>query len=626
MTRSNSSQRPVIAGSIAEVGLIPLPPMRILALSILFSVFTSSLANAGDPPIPSGGVSLIKGESLSAFHLSGDRALVAPFQVVPVSGQSFTQAMRIQTLAKTPEPYTLQASAVSAIPVRVGDVLFCQFSLRGLASKAETGEGHTELAIEQGAPEYRKLVLFSGGAGSEWRTFSMPVVATRELLGGNEVAPGKLNILFRVGYGLQTIEIGGIQILNFGNKVKVSDLPQARADYMGREENAAWRIAANERIEKIRKADMRVVVKDAAGKPVEGAEVTVNMQRHAFGFGSAVAGVAILAKTADGEKYRETILKYFNKVVIENDLKWPCWEGNRQRAIDGVKWLRDHDIAVRGHNLVWPNWELLPKDLVRLKSDPAAMRKRINDHILEECGAMRGQLVEWDVINEVYANHVLVDILGKDCLAEWFRLAHQADPTAKLYINDYGTAEDGGRNEQHTQAYYETIKDMLASGAPLSGIGLQAHFGWDLPAPALVLQGLDRFATLGLDLEITEHDIDITDEQAQADYTHDFMTLAFSHPAVTGFLSWGFWEGMHWKPTGAYFRKDWSIKPAGQAWIDLVTKKWWTQTSGKTDAAGVYQTRGFLGDYEVVVRKGARVKTIRVPLTKAATPLVVTLE
>jgi len=115
---------------------------------------------------------------------------------------------------------------------------------------------------------------------------------------------------------------------------------------------------------------------------------------------------------------------------------------------------------------------------------------------------------------------------------------------------------------------------LLDQGAPLSGIGIQSHFDWELPAPVAVLKGLDRFALLGRDIEITEHDINVTDEQLQADYTRDYLTLAFSHPAVIGLLSWGFWQGQHWRPDAAYFRKDWSIKPAGRVWIDLVMHKW----------------------------------------------------
>ena len=352
----------------------------------------------------------------------------------------------------------------------------------------------------------------------------------------------------------------------------------------------------------------------------------MNMRRHAFGFGSAVSAEWILAQTPDGEKYRETILKYFNKVVMENDLKWNGWEENRQRAINGVKWLRDHDIAVRGHNLVWPSWGYSPKDLQALKNDPVALRKRVDDHIRDEVTAMKGQCVEWDVINELYANHDLTDVLGKDAALEWFRLAHQADPAAKLYINDYDTVESGKRKNAHTDAYEETIHYLLDHGAALSGIGIQSHYGWKLPAPAAVLQGFDRFAALGPELEVTEHDINVTDERLQADFTRDYMTLAFSHPAVTGFLSWGFWEGRHWQPNGAYFRKDWSVKPAGRVWIDLVMNKWWTRVSGETDATGAYHPRGFLGDYEITVTHGGKSKTLRTTLKKNSAPVEVVLE
>jgi len=581
---------------------------------------------AGESPLPPGGVSLLAGDTISSFTLWADPAVVAPAEVVSVSGQPFRQALRLRTLAMTNTPYDVQLHAVSAAPIHIGDVLFAKFYLRSPEAKAETGTGSTELVIEQGGPEYRKLVQIGASAGSDWREFFIRFVATKDNIGGRDIPVGKANILFRLGYGPQAIEIGGVRILNFGNKVRLEDLPRSNISYPGCESDAPWRKAAEERIEKIRKAGLTVFVRDSGGRPVSGATISVNMLRHAFGFGSAVSAERILSQTSDGEKYRATILKYFNKVVMENDLKWNGWEENRQRAIDGVKWLRDHDIAVRGHNLVWPSWSYLPKDLQLLKNNPVALRKRIDDHILDEVTAMKGQCVEWDVINELYANHDLTDVLGKEAIVEWFRLAHQADPAAKLYINDYNTVESGRQNNAHTDAYEETIRYLLDHGTPLSGIGIQSHFGWNLPAPAAVLKGLDRFAALGSELEITEHDIDVTDEKLQADYTRDYMTLAFSHPAVTGFLSWGFWEGAHWRPEGAYFRKDWSIKPAGQVWIDLVMNKWWTRVSGKTDARGAYDTRGFLGDYEITITLNGKSKVVRTTLNKDGAAVQVVLE
>lgn len=599
--------------------------LRLLPL-IAFTLFAAiPLLAVDDKPLPAGGVPLI--ESATAFKTPGGSEVFAPAKMVDVTGMPFKQAFHLQTLAKTETPYVIQLHAPTAAFISAGDVLFAHFWLRCLETKSETGVGSTEMVIEQGAPEYKKLVTFPASAGKEWKEFSIPFIATKENMGGATViVPGGANILFRLGYGPQTIEIGGIEILNYGNKVRVEDLPQPNITYIGREADAPWRKEAEERIEKIRKADFDIIVKGADGKPLQGATVTVAMKRHAFGFGSAVTAEMILAQTPDGEKYRENILKYFNKVVMENDLKWWGWENNRQRAIDGVKWLRDHDIEVRGHNLVWPSWHNTPKDLQTLKDNPAALAKRIDDHITDEVTAMKGQCCEWDVINELFANHDIPDILGKDSTVHWFRLAHQADPAAHLYINDYATVESGRADNAHTDAFEEQIRYLLAQGAPLSGIGIQSHFTWDLPAPAAVLKGFDRFAKLGLEMEITEEDIDVTDEKLQADYTRDYMTLAFSHPSVVGFLSWGFWEGRHWRPTGAYFRKDWSLKPAGQVWIDLVTKKWWTNTTGETGADGHYKTRGFLGDYEITIHSGAQTKTIRTTLKKDGAPVEVTLE
>lgn len=128
---------------------------------------------------------------------------------------------------------------------------------------------------------------------------------------------------------------------------------------------------------------------------------------------------------------------------------------------------------------------------------------------------------------------------------------------------------------------------------------------------------LDRFAALGLDISITEHDIDTQDEQLQADFTRDFLTTVFSHPSVVAILTWGFWENSHWRPNAAYYRSDWSITPAGQAWLDLVMKKWWTTASLETGANGAARTRGFLGSYEITVTHGGVSKTVRAALPAA---------
>jgi hypothetical protein len=87
----------------------------------------------------------------------------------------------------------------------------------------------------------------------------------------------------------------------------------------------------------------------------------------------------------------------------------------------------------------------------------------------------------------------------------------------------------------------------------------------------------------------------------QADYTRDFLTAMFAHESVSGVLTWGFWEKRHWIPNAAFYRADWSPRPAAQVWQDLVRKKWWTSADLTTDAKGEADIRGFLGDYDVTV-------------------------
>lgn len=600
--------------------------MRVFLPLCFGALLAGAALHADEGALPAGGVSLVETGTAPAFKVSGGPGLVFAPKVVEAEGEPFKQALRVQTLATTPTPYSVQLYAPTAGTIHAGDVLFARFYLRCLDTKQETGMGSTELVIEQGGPDYKKLITFPGGAGKEWTEFRIPFVATKESIGGMEIAAGKAHVLFRLGYGPQTVEIGGVEILNFGNKVNVRDLPQTDVSYTGREADAPWRKEAEERIEKFRKGDLVIVVKGADGKPLPGAGLRVEMTQHAFGFGSAVSAEMLLAQTPDGDKYRDVVLSNFNRVVLENDLKWGSWEANRQRAMHAVKWLRDHGIEVRGHNLVWPSWHFLPRDLEGLKGDPDALRKRIDDHITDEVGALKGECVEWDVVNELFANHDAPDILGKESLAGWFKLAHEADPDAKLFINDYDTIESGRTDNPHTDAFEMEIRQLLEEGAPVSGIGIQSHFGWALPAPAAVHKGFERFAKLGLEMEVTEEDVDVTDEQLQADYTRDYMTLAFSEPSVVGFLSWGFWEGRHWRADAAYYRKDWSMKPAAQEWRDLVMNRWWTRAAGVTDARGEYKVRGFFGDYKITVVRGGVAKTVLATLKKEGGAVEITME
>ena len=416
------------------------------------------------------------------------------------------------------------------------------------------------------------------------------------------------------------MEIAGIDLLNYGTSKKVADLLFTRLGYAGSEPGAAWRKAAEARIERIRKGDLSVVVKDGAGKPVRGAEVSVRMRKHAFGFGTAVSGVSLSSQRLSAEnlaRYKQEIVQLFNFSVMENENKWPQWANvaSRPATLAAIDWLRESGLQVRGHNLVWPSWNNTNvKAAQDAKGDPAALAKVITDHITETTTELRGRLVDWDVINETFTNHDFMDILGRSAMVDWFKTARAGDPNAKLYINDFNILE--GQDTAHQDDYAATIQFLIEQGAPMDGIGLQSHFPARVTPMDELLKRLDRFAAFKKELEITEFDIDTSDEVTQADYTRDFMTAAFSYPSVKAFLMWGFWEGAHWRPRGAMMRRDWSLKPNGEVYEDLVFKRWWTNVEGKTGGQGTFATRGFLGDYEIEVKAGGKSKTVRVSLPK----------
>jgi len=228
-------------------------------------------------------------------------------------------------------------------------------------------------------------------------------------------------------------------------------------------------------------------------------------------------------------------------------------------------------------------------------------------------------------VNEPFDNHEILDLLAPDAMVSWFKLVHRIDPQPVLYLNDFAGLTERGEDTPHKQAFEKTLRALKDGGAPIGGLGIQAHFGTQFTAPGQLLKELDRWAALGLDIQITEFDLNVDDDAAQAQYTHDFMTAVFSHPSVTALLTWGFWEGADWKPQAALYRKDWSIKPNGQAWNDLVLKEWHTDLTAPTDATGTVATRGFMGQYQVTVTYHGVSKTWPLTLGKEGALLSATL-
>ncbi len=580
------------------------------ALHLLFftvAVFAlGRVAFADEPhpkPIPPGGVALLHGDGVTDFSLY--KTPSASLQIVNVTGQPFSHALQLTTIKQPTNSWDIQAGAATVAPAKKGDVCLAVFSMR--VTHSGSGYGRTNLVMED-ATSYNKSLWFEASAGEVWKKFYAPFVVKQD------EAAGQAQIRLHIGFLPQTIEVADIHVTDYGNSVKLSDLPQTQYTYEGREANAPWRKAAAARIEKYRKGNLVVKVTDTAGRPVVGATVSVHQTRHAFGFGTALDNVFI-RDSPDSKHYRALTYAQYNEAVIGNALKAEPWEKggtdaygdpySQAEALRFVHELRAHQMKVRGHNLVWPSW-IYSRVWEPLKSNPPALAAHILSHIKDEVGALKGQCFEWDVVNEPYNNHDIQDILGPHCLVDWYNAAHAADPAARLFINDYDITENNGENAAHINAYDAQIKYLLDNKAPLGGIGLQSHFGRMLTSPEKAYAIMNRFARFGLPLEVTEFDVNVPDEQLQTDYLRDYMTIAFSQPAVSGFVMWGFWEGDHWLPDAALYRKDFSIKPNGLAYQDLVFHQWWTEKKGISGTNGKFATRAFLGDYTVSVSIGGK--------------------
>ncbi len=282
---------------------------------------------------------------------------------------------------------------------------------------------------------------------------------------------------------------------------------------------------------------------------------------------------------------------------------------NQPQTLAALATLQDDNFHLRGHVLVWPSKRNLPNSVSSLidNSDPAVLQ-HVLDHIDDIVPATKDYLEEWDVINEPYDNHDLMDLFGNHVMVDWFNEARAQHPTARLFINDYGIISGGGQNTTKQQFYEDTVRYLLDQGAPVDGMGFQGHFDASPTGIPRVLSVLDRYAQAFPDLKfrITEFDVDTDDEELQADYTRDFLTAVFSQPQVLGFQMWGFWEGAHWRPGAAMYRRDWTEKPNGAAYRDLVLNQWWTDDTRTTGADGRVRGRGFLGDYDLTVEAGGQ--------------------
>ncbi len=542
----------------------------------------------------------------------------------------FTKSLELTTYTRPDNfwEYAIQFNASQSI--EESDVLLLVFWVRGI--QGERGHGFINHTFELADAPYTSSIAQQQAPTESWQQWMLPFEAALDM--------SSSWYKIHLGFQAQQLEIGGVAVLNYGNSYELGDLPRSDhdLDYEGRDPDASWRIDAQNRIEEYRMEDLCIRVVDTEGNPVENAEVSIDMQKHAFGFGSSIY-VPERALNQFGHSQDDLDQYYgtfedldgvghgFNWATIDDELRWSTWENpywpgdGQQHTLDHFEWLKERDIQVRGHMLVWPAFEWLPEDIENNQNDTAYIRQRINDHIEAIVGhpQLAGRVVDWNVINEPAHLFDMENIFGgREEYAEWFKLAAQTDPDAKLYINEYSILSSSGMDLKTQELYKEIIEEIDANGGQVDGVGLEAHMGYPLTPPELVYEIIDEYADLGngKEISISEYDALGVDAFMAGEYMRDFLTITFSHPAMKSFLMWGYWDENHWLGDAPLFQDDWTLKPSGAEFIDLVFNQWWTNEQGTTDNLGEIKVPGFLGDYLITVQANGNTTQTQVSLEK----------
>ena len=304
--------------------------------------------------------------------------------------------------------------------------------------------------------------------------------------------------------------------------------------------------------------------------------------------GAAVSAFPLRCERA----YAEVLGREFNLVTTENALKFGPVHPERERydfqaADEIVEFAQAHEMLVRGHTLVWhvqlADW------LTEGSWTRDELIDILHDHITTVVGRYRGRVAMWDVVNEAIADDgslrdtIWLRTIGPDYIEMAFRWAHEADPDALLFYNDYACEGLGCKSD----AIYELVQDLLQRGVPIHGIGLQMHVSIDQsPRPQDVLKNMDRLSELGLEVHITEMDVRIQGDPTenrfarQADIYGDMMEVCLSAQNCTSFVLWGFTDRHSWIPSsfwgwgsGLIFDEFYEPKPAYGALRDALAER-----------------------------------------------------
>jgi len=289
-------------------------------------------------------------------------------------------------------------------------------------------------------------------------------------------------------------------------------------------------------------------------------------------------GTAVdMAKLNVDPTYTGIVADQFSTVTPENVMKWDTTEPSPgqydySQGDALVKFAEAHGQVVRGHTLLWhnqiPSW--ITDGVSNGTISDVQLKTILQQHITSEVSHFKGEIWQWDVANEFFTdsnpsitnpNDFWIQHLGTGVIADAFHWAHQADPHALLFYNDYNIAGEDGSNAK-SDAVYAFVKQLRAQGVPIDGVGNQGHLDTQYGfSGARMQQDLQRYADAGFKVAITEADVRTfvdnatdqmpTDSLAQFAQPYEFSQMLKACLAVRDCISftvWGVYDGDSWIP------------------------------------------------------------------------------
>jgi len=288
-------------------------------------------------------------------------------------------------------------------------------------------------------------------------------------------------------------------------------------------------------------------------------------------------GTAVIPTDLNTPAYTAILEEQFSVVTPGNAMKWGSVEPTQgvfdwSDADTLVNFAEAHGQLVRGHTLLWhnqlPTW--LTTGVANGTISKSQLTSLLEQHIFTEVGRYKGRIWQWDVANEFFTdanpsqinpNDFWVSSLGAGIIPQAFKWAHEADPHALLFYNDYNIAGEDGTNAK-SDAVYAWLQQMLDQGVPINGVGNQGHLDTQYGFSGNQMTAdLQRYGSLGLKVAITEADVRTfvnnatdqvpTDNLAVFAQPYEFsqmMLAALAVPEVISFTVWGFVDADSWVP------------------------------------------------------------------------------